>query len=71
MAAERWYLEARRRAGDPSLAANQLIDLYRASKNRGRLMAELSRFADGQRDTDAGRAARKELQLLKEDPRSP
>jgi hypothetical protein len=66
-AAERWYLEARRRAGDPSLAANQLIDLYRASNNRGRLMAELARFADGRRDSAAAHAARKELRRLKEE----
>ncbi|MGE5927853.1 MAG: tetratricopeptide repeat protein [Gemmatimonadota bacterium] len=64
--AERCYLEARRRTGQPGLAANQLIDLYRASGNRGRLMAELARFAADHPETDAGRAARKELQSLKE-----
>lgn len=64
--AERWYLEARRRADDPGLAANHLIDLYRASGNRGRLMAELARFAASHAESDAGRAARKELQSLKE-----
>lgn len=66
--AERWYLEARRRARNPGVAANQLIDLYRASGNRGRLMAELARFAASHAESDAGRAARKELQLLKESP---
>jgi hypothetical protein len=64
--AERWYLEARRRAGDPGLAANQLIDLYRTSGNRGRLMAELARFAASHPNSDAGRAARKELHSLKD-----
>lgn len=64
--AERWYLEARRRAGDPGLAANPLIDLYRATGNQGRLMAELARFATIHRGTPAGTAARNELQSLKE-----
>ena len=54
------------RADDPGLAANHLIDLYRASGNRGRLMAELARFAASHAESDAGRAARKELQSLKE-----
>lgn len=65
--AERLYLEIRRRSGDPNAAANQLIDLYRATGNRGRLMAELARFAAAHPGTPAGEAARKELQFLKEE----
>ena len=63
--AERIYLEIRRRSGDPGAMANQLIDLYRATGSRGRLMAELSRFAAAHPETAAGAAARKELQSMK------
>jgi len=64
-AAERTYLEIRRRSGDPNAAANQLIDLYRATGNRGRLMGELARYAAVHAGSPAARAARKELQSLK------
>ena len=69
--AERLYLEVRRRANDPGAVANQLIDLYRATGNRGRLMAELARFSAKHADTPAGAAARKELQVLKENDARP
>ncbi|HEU4829850.1 MAG TPA: hypothetical protein VFT04_11710 [Gemmatimonadales bacterium] len=68
--AERLYLEVRRRSADPGAAANQLIDLYRATGNRGRLMAELARYSALHADTAAGAAARKELQLLKDEAAS-
>jgi hypothetical protein len=38
-----------------------LIDLHRATGDRGGLMAELARFADRYRGTAAGEAARREL----------
>ena len=65
--AERVYLEIRRRSGDPNAAANQLIDLYRATGDRGRLMRELARYSAVHQGTPAGEAARKELHFLKED----
>jgi len=53
-------------------ASNGLIDLYRRQGERGRLMAELARFADRYRNTRAGAAAKRELGELKasatEDP---
>ena len=63
--AERICLEIRRRSGNPGAMANQLIDLYRATGNRGRLMAELARFAATHPETAAAAAARKELQSMK------
>jgi hypothetical protein len=65
--AERLYFEVRRRSGDPTAVANQLIDLYRATGNRGRLMGELARYSAAHPGSPAGEAARKELHLLKED----
>jgi hypothetical protein len=65
--AERLYLEARRRSGDATAMANQLIDLYRSTGNRGRLMGELARYSAAHPGTPAGEAARKELHFLKED----
>lgn len=47
-------------------ASNALIDLYRRQRDRGRLMAELARFADRYRDTRAGAAAKRELLDLKD-----
>lgn len=68
VAAERWYLEARKRGGDDRhqvAVANGLIDLYRSSKQTGRLMAELARFAEAYPRTRAAGDARRELQELK------
>lgn len=66
--AERWYLEGRKGACDDRQQAailNGLIDLYRASGQRGRLMTELARFAATYPDTRAGGAAREELIAMK------
>jgi hypothetical protein len=62
------------RAGNPSpgqefRASQELIDLYQATGNRGRLLAELARFADRYRDSAAGAAARRSLLELKREPR--
>jgi hypothetical protein len=65
--AERLFLEYRKRSGDPLAMSNHLIDLYRTSGNRGRLMAELSRLSAHSPGSPAGQTARKELQSLKED----
>ncbi len=67
-AAEREYLEVRRRARDPRhqmMAANGLIDVYRRMPNRGRLMVELARFAERYRGSAAADAAARELRELK------
>ncbi len=48
-------------------ASQALIDLHRATGDRGRLMAELARFADRFRGTRAGRAAKHALAALKEE----
>ena len=64
--AERLFLEYRTRSGDPLAMTNQLIDLYRLTGNRGRLMAELARLSAHQPTSAAGQAARKELHSLKE-----
>jgi len=66
--AEGLYLEVR--TGDPSdtqerRVAEGLIDLYHRTGQRGREMAELSRFADRYRGTKAGAAARLALLALK------
>ena len=66
--AERQYLEVR--AGKPNprqeaLASNQLIDLYHATGQRGRLLVELARFADRYPETRAGREARRRLEGMK------
>ncbi|MGE0439097.1 MAG: tetratricopeptide repeat protein [Gemmatimonadales bacterium] len=45
--------------------SQELIDLYRRVGNRGRLMAELARFADRRAGTRPGEAARAELRRMK------
>lgn len=67
-AAEGLYLEVRQ--GQPSgkqeaTAHNQLIDLYRATGQRGRLMAELARYGERYVGTRAGTEARKALDAMK------
>lgn len=47
-------------------AANALIDLYRSTGQRGRLLTALARFAHQYRGTNAGRAAKRELSELKQ-----
>ena len=47
--------------------ANALIDLYRATGQRGREMAELARFAALNRDTVGGRKAKDALQRMKQE----
>lgn len=69
--AERLYREViAKPATDHSewTATNALIDLYRCTDQRGRLMVELARFADRYRHTAAGAAARRELLALKREP---
>ncbi len=66
--AEELYKEVRARQPTPHeeiAAANGLIDLYRRTRQRGRLMVELARFADRYRGSTAGEAARRELTELK------
>jgi tetratricopeptide (TPR) repeat protein len=78
--AERLYLEVRR--GNPDRghemrAANGLIDLYRATGRRDRLLVELARFAERFQGTPGATAAARLLKELKaegptsESPRSP
>jgi hypothetical protein len=67
--AEQLYLEARRLQPSPDqefAIANALIDLYRASGQLGREMAELARFAERFAGTEAGAKARTALHRLKE-----
>ncbi|MBK6421076.1 MAG: hypothetical protein IPI38_13660 [Gemmatimonadetes bacterium] len=67
-AAERLYLEVRRSAQSPReevLVANLLIELYRATGQRGRLMSELARFAERYRGTRGGAEAARALQEMK------
>lgn len=67
-AAARVYHEIRMTRPGPALeyrVSQALIDLYRAAGDRGRLLAELARFAEAQRGTAAGAAARRELLALK------
>lgn len=64
----RWLQEARRGPCDDrqqAAVANGLIDLYRATGERGRLMVELARFAELYPNTRAGADAREELRRLK------
>jgi hypothetical protein len=66
--AERCYLEIRRAAPESRhayVATNSLIDLYRRTGRRDRLIVELARFADRYRGTAAGAAAGRELAALK------
>ncbi len=68
VAAERWYLAVRSgRADDRQrwAATNGLVDVYRASGQRGRLMVELARLAAAWPGTRAGEDARRELRELK------
>ena len=68
--AEALYKDVRARAPTPREelgAANGLIDLYRRTRQRGRLIAELARFAERYRGSAAGDAARRELGDLKRD----
>lgn len=70
--AERLYLEVRRTSPSPReemLASNLLIELYRATGQRGRLMAELARFAQRYRGTRPGTEAARALREMKEDAR--
>jgi len=70
VAAERWYLAARKGPCDDrqrAAIANGLIDVYRASHQTGRLMVELARFAEAYPGTRAAEDARRELQELKRD----
>ena len=67
-AAERLYLEIRR--GNPTpkedrLASNLLIELYRATGRRDRLMVELARFAAQWKGTRAGDDAARALREMK------
>lgn len=69
-AAERLYLEVR--TGQPTprleiLATNMLIELYRSTGQRGRLMAELAQFAKKYRGTRAGEEAGRALREMKAD----
>jgi len=66
--AERLYLEVRRSAPSPreeALVANLLIEHYRATGQRGRLMSELARFAERYRGTRGGAEAARALQEMK------
>lgn len=70
--AERLYLEIRK--GEPSprmerLASNLLIELYRETGRRDRLMVELGRFARTHKGTRAGEDAARTLQQMKEEMR--
>lgn len=67
--AERLYLEVRDGSANPNHAfeaANALIDLYRSTGQRGRLLAALARFAHQYHGTKAGSAAKRELSELKQ-----
>jgi len=69
--AEHWYLAARKGAVDEHqrvAVANGLIDLYRATGQRGRLMVELARFAQSWPTSRAAADARRELHDLKREP---
>jgi tetratricopeptide (TPR) repeat protein len=67
-AAERIYLEIRSRTTSPAVqrrVSNALIELYRETGRRDRLLVELARFADQYRGTAEGESTRKYLQELK------
>lgn len=66
--AEALYREIQSRRPSPreeAAATTGLIDLYRRTGRRGRLIVELARFAERYGGTTAGEAARRELQELK------
>ncbi len=70
VAAERCYLAVRSGPADDRhrwAATNGLIDLYRASGQRGRLMVELARLADTWPTTRGAGDARRELRELKQE----
>ncbi len=70
VAAERSYLAVRAGTADDRqrwAATNGLIDLYRASGQRGRLMVELGRLADTWPTTRGAEDARRELRELKQE----
>ncbi len=68
--AEALYLEVRRMQPTPrheAMAANGLIDLYRKTGQRGRLMVQLARFAERYRGSPAAAEAARLLRELKEE----
>ena len=73
-AAERLYLEVRRGKPSPKedrLAANLLIELYRATGRRDRLIVELARFAHQWKGTRAAEDAARVLREMKEEMKEP
>ncbi len=72
-AAERIYLDIRRGrsvAAEQRRASNCLIELYRETGRRDRLLVELARFADQYRGTPEGESTSRYLRELKEEGRS-
>ena len=70
MGAEALYKEVQARRPSPreeAAATTGLIDQYRRTGRRDRLIVELARFAARFRGTTAGDAARRELAELKRD----
>jgi hypothetical protein len=68
-AAERLYFEVRQGKPTPrqeASAHNQLIDHYRRTGQRGRLMVELARFAERYASTRAGAEAKRTLEEMKQ-----
>ncbi len=71
-AAEQLYREiraSRPTPGQDALATNLLIELYRRTGQRGRLMAELARYAASHQGTKAGADAARALRALKSEDR--
>ena len=67
-AAEQLYLQVRQNQPtkkQEATASNQLIDLYRVTGQRGRLMTELARYAQRYSGTRAGAEAKKALSQMK------
>jgi len=72
--AEREYLAIRAPGASPRqelVASRALIDLYAASGQRGKQMAELARFAERFRGTPEGDGAKRALLELKQSPGPP
>ena len=70
--AERLYQEVRQRNPNPReemAAANGLIDIYRKTGQRGRLMVALARFADRYRGSPQGEDAARALRGMKAEDR--
>ena len=68
--AESLLLEVRRHGADPRqeiMAANLLIELYRATGRNDRLMVELARFADRYKGSRAAAGAAQALKSMKEE----